>query len=114
MPFLAPIGFALGVGTAATGGVAATGVLAASLVGAGVVGAAGLTLKSLLSGPGTPQQLAPVSATTDSAAEIQKKADVTAQKNALELARRKRTGTTLTSSQGLLSTEESSKKTLLG
>jgi len=116
MPFLAPIGVALGVGTAAAAGVAATGVIASSIVGGLALGAGGLLFKSLLTGPKTPDQPASLSSTgtPSSAAEIQKEADITAQKNALALARRKRTGTTLTSPQGLLSTEESSQKTLLG
>ena len=118
MPFLAPIGVALGVGTAATATVAATGVVAASLVGGLALGAGGLLFKSLLTGPESPGQPAqPASLTSgadSSAAEIQKQADIAAQKNRLELARRKRTGTTLTSPQGLLSTEQSSQKTLLG
>ena len=48
------------------------------------------------------------------AQEIEKAATVKAQKERLELARRKRTGTILTSPQGLLTTTETVGKSLLG
>ena len=87
------------------------------IAAAAVGGAAFFGAKSLLGGLGgsTPSApAAPASASSSSAAEIQNQADITAQKNALDLARRKRTGTTLTSNQGLLSTEQTNQKTLLG
>ncbi len=50
MPFLAPIGFALGVGGAATATAAATGVLAASIVGGAVVAGTGLAIGTTIAG----------------------------------------------------------------
>lgn len=50
MPFLAPIGFALGVGTAATATAAATGVLAASIVGGLTVAGVGLGIRGAVVG----------------------------------------------------------------
>ena len=115
MPFLIPIGAAVAAGVGATG-LAATVISAATVggLGFGLAKIGGSLLGGLFGSPATPAAPQAPAAAIPSAAEIQKEADITAQKNALALARRKRTGTTLTSPQGLLSTEESSQKTLLG
>lgn len=121
MPFLAPIaaaGAAVATGFGASAATAAAvGGFTTLLAGGGLAFAGIKAVGSLLKGPEAPSAPASTAAAAtgpSSAAEIQKQADITAQKNKLDLARRKRTGTTLTSPQGLLSTEQTSQKTLLG
>ena len=114
MPFLAPIAAAavtaagaLGASTAVAAGVGGF----TTLLAAGGLAFAGIkTLGALTAKPDTPSAPAALPSAAPSFEQVQKDE----QKKNLELARRKRAGTTLTSPQGLLSTEESSKKTLLG
>jgi len=116
MPFLIPLGAAIATGVGFTGTAATiVGGLTTIGLGTGLAFGAKSLLTGLLPGSQTPTApQAPAAATASSAEEIKKQADITAQKNKLALARRKRTGTTLTSPQGLLSTEQSSQKSLLG
>jgi hypothetical protein len=118
MAFLAPIGFALGVGSAATATTAATGVLAASLVGGAVVGgtAAGIAgmVKSASQKMPEVKSAAPpqVTATVPTTAE-EKATVVEAEKRKLQQGRTGRS-TILTSPQGILTPANVGIKTLLG
>lgn len=121
MPFLAPLGAAAAATATAVGASAAVAAGiggATTLLAAGGLGFLGFkAIKSLTDKPDIPSQPAPlptIGGQQPTAAEFQKQADVKAQKERLELARRKRTGTILTSPQGLLSTSETVGKSLLG
>ena len=113
MAFLAPIGYALGIGTAATATTAATGVLAASLVGGAVVGAAGMGIAGAIGGaqgsPSMPQGAqSPMAPTIE---ESRRQSEATALGK-----RRKRTKTVLTDlgDQNLLSPSVTGKSLLGG
>jgi len=111
MAFLAPIGYALGVGTAATATTAATGVLAASLVGGAVLASVGMGIAGAVTGgrDSTPN-LAPM---PKAPSEAQARAE--AEKEARQRASR-RTKTILTDlgDENLLAEGKTEGKTLLG
>jgi len=116
MPFIPAIGVAV------AGGLGVAGPLtlgAATAFGIGSIGVAGFLGKTLLGALSPKQQTPQLPALPSSSAGAGQAPSIESvrideQKKNLELARRKRTGTTLTSPQGLLSTEPTSQKTLLG
>ncbi len=102
MPFLAPIGFAMGVGTAATATAAASGVLAASLVGGLTLATAGLGIASIAKGSkqtATPQAKsiiqAPAAPSFTESTPTQESALAVAEREA-KAQRKRRTKTVLT------------------
>lgn len=108
MAFLAPIGYAVGVGSAATATAAATGTLAASLVGAAAVGAAGYGIAGAVrkNNVKSPDVLL-------SSMKSDDKSIKEAEEKKLRKGRTSRQ-TLLTGPQGLLEPATVSKKSLLG
>ncbi len=88
------------------------------LANTGGLGGAGFLFRSQIKQVFDPKPLpgleGPASLTENEGSGLNAQADIKGQKKALEEARKKRTGTTLTGPQGLLSTGLATQKTLLG
>ena len=117
MPFIPAIGYALGVGSAATATAAATGTIAASIVGAGALGLGAFAAKSFISSiapPQTPQQ--PFNRNVQAAKDLES-AQSTASTDAADIIRRRRragTQTVFTDPLGVSDKATTSRKILLG